>query len=248
MSYEKFAYLYDELMIDAPYDQWVSFVLRTINQYSLPLNSSLLDLGCGTGNIAIPLSKVGLKVTAVDLSEEMLFVAKEKSEANEASIQFFQQDMRDLEGLGQFDVVVSLCDSLNYLHDELELQKTFQNVYQHLKNQGLFIFDVHSVYKVDEVFAGSTFAYNGEDISYIWECFSGDEDHTIEHELSFFVKNEVGLYERFDEVHKQRTYPLSIYKNSLEKTGFEVISITGDFSNDVLSERSERLFFIAKKL
>ncbi len=246
MNYNKFAYLYDELMNDAPYDQWVSFVLKVTEREGVS-QLRILDVGCGTGNVAIPLSQQGAKVTAVDLSEEMLYVAREKSENAGVSIQFFQQDMRELEGLGTFDVIMCLCDAINYLNDANELADTFRRVREHLNENGVFIFDAHTIYKIESIFAGHTFAHNGDDISYIWECFLGEEAYSVEHDLSFFVQNEQGLYERYDEIHKQRTYPREVYEKALLDTGFQIISVTGDFSLDDLSENAERWFFVAKK-
>ena len=246
MSYEKFAYLYDQLMIDAPYEEWVSFVLKMIETNNVDCKK-LLDVGCGTGNIAIPLNKQGISVTAVDLSEEMLLVAQQKSEREDAKVRFFQQDMRHLESLGLYNVVISLCDTINYLADEAEVASTFQGVFEHLDESGMFIFDVHTPYKINKIFNGSTYAYNGEEISYIWECFQGEESNSVEHDLSFFVQTDEGLYERFDELHKQRTYSLPFYKNALEESGFEIITITSDFSTDTFNENGERWFFVAKK-
>lgn len=247
MSYQKFAFLYDQLMTDAPYEEWVSFVLRKINK-NLNNSHKLLDVGCGTGNIAIPLSKHGLHVTAVDLSEEMLYVAREKSLQENVTVHFFQQDMRELEGLGLFDTVISFCDTINYLLDESEVKLTFQNVNNHLKQNGLFIFDIHSLHKINEGFIGKSFAYNGEDISYIWESFQGEMSNSVEHDLSFFVLNQDGLYERFDEIHEQRAYPLSFLKDVLAESGFEILSITSDFSSETFNEEGERWFFVCKKV
>ncbi len=247
MNYVKFADLYDELMSDAPYEQWVSFVLKVVEMNGRK-NGHVLDVGCGTGNIAIPLSKIGVKVTAVDLSEEMLIVAKEKNEAAGTKVEFFQQDMRNLEGLGTYDTVISLCDCLNYLNDEAELKSTFQKIYEHLNINGLFIFDVHSTFKIDHFFVGNTFAHNGEKIAYIWESFAGKEPHSVEHDLSFFVLNEQGSYDRYDELHKQRTYPIKNYEHLLESAGFKILSITGDFSLETLTKDCERLFFVAQKI
>ncbi len=246
MNYEKFAYLYDQLMVDAPYEEWVSFVLKVIEINEMD-GQKLLDVGCGTGNIAIPLSKHGFSVTAVDLSEEMLFVAQQKSESEGTKVKFFQQDMRHLESLGLFDTAISLCDTINYLTDESDVVSTFQRVFEHLEQNGLFIFDVHSPFKINSMYKGNTYAYNGEDISYIWECFEGEKSDSVEHDLSFFVQTDEGLYERFDELHKQRTYPLSFYENALKESGFEILSITSDFSVETFSENAERWFFVAKK-
>lgn len=79
MTYGSFALLYDELMRDVPYEQWVEFVKRQKESYKVKGNK-FLDVACGTGEIAIPLSEEGYSVTGVDLSSEMLTIAREKAE------------------------------------------------------------------------------------------------------------------------------------------------------------------------
>ncbi|UTW69957.1 hypothetical protein KHA80_03850 [Anaerobacillus sp. HL2] len=93
--------------------------------------------------------------------------------------------------MGKFSTIICLCDSMNYLANEEEIKQTIARVYHHLAEDGIFIFDVHSIHKIDFIFKGSTFAHNGEEISYIWECFEGEEAHSVEHDLSFFVKIKV---------------------------------------------------------
>ncbi|MDP4107719.1 MAG: class I SAM-dependent methyltransferase, partial [Bacillota bacterium] len=115
MSYEQFAYLYDELMQDAPYDKWVNFVLNRLKEYHIKGNT-MLDLACGTGELSVRFAKQGFKVTGVDLSTDMLAVAKAKAESQGVMIPLFEQDMAELEGLGSFDIIGIFCDSLNYLH------------------------------------------------------------------------------------------------------------------------------------
>lgn len=247
MNYAKFAYLYDQLMSEAPYDQWVSFIIEAMTDNGISEKARVLDVGCGTGNISIPISKKGYDVTAVDLSSDMLMVAQQKNDQQKANVQFFQQDMRQLTGLGEFELIFCLCDSLNYLHEEGEIIETFQRVFEHVSEDGIFIFDVHSTYKMESIFLNNTFAYNGEEISYIWECFPGEEVYSVEHDLSFFVQTSIGMYERVDELHKQRTYPLSFYKQALEKIGFQIQSVSGDFEKDYLPNEAERWFFVVKK-
>ena len=247
MSYEQFAYLYDELMKDAPYDQWVSFVKDILAKYDVEV-TRLLDLACGTGELSVRLAKQGFEVTGIDLSEDMLSVAQEKAQASGVKIPFFQQNMANLEGQGQFDAIGIFCDSLNYLQTEEEVKSTFSNVHQHLQDNGIFIFDVHSVYKVTEVFINQTFALNEDDISYIWNSFPGDNPNSVEHELSFFVLDErTGKYDRIDELHFQRTYPIEQYSDWLDAAGFQLLEISADFKHQDPTEQSERIFFAAKK-
>ncbi|MFS0822628.1 class I SAM-dependent DNA methyltransferase [Bacillus sp. 1P02SD] len=247
MSYGEFAYIYDELMRDVDYEQWVSFVKEKVTQLHKTSGLRVLDIGCGTGEIAIRLAQEGFEVVGVDLSEDMLTVANHKAMEAGVKVDFYQQNMLDISGFEPFDLVVIFCDSLNYLHSEKEVQKTFANAYQLLKEDGLFLFDVHSVYKVDSVFMNGPFVSAEDQVSFIWNCFSGDHPHSVEHELSFFVKNEHNEdYARFDEFHEQRTFPIEMYQNWLVQTGFRVQDICADFTENV-RETSERILITAKK-
>ncbi|WP_428909193.1 class I SAM-dependent DNA methyltransferase [Niallia sp. Krafla_26] len=247
MTYENFASLYDELMLDVPYDQWVEFVRR--QQEAFGVNGSrFLDLACGTGEVSLRLAKEGFQVTGVDLSAEMLTVARDKSEKYGHSLFLVQQDMSEIENLGEFDVVGLFCDSLNYLQSEAAIYQTFERVHHHLTTGGLFIFDVHSLYKINELFLNQTYAYNGEEISYIWQCFEGEIPNSVEHELTFFKLDEyTGQYKRFDELHLQQTFSIDRYKEWLEQIGFEILSITADFTDGPPEEKSERIFFTSRK-
>jgi SAM-dependent methyltransferase len=247
MSYKDFAYLYDSLMEDVEYSLWIDFILEKVKLYSNQNVGRILDLACGTGQLSVKLAEAGFDVVGVDLSEDMLAVANAKADQENQRIAFYQQDMTKMAGLQSFDFVVIFCDSLNYLESAEDVKKTFQNVYDTLSPDGLFMFDVHSTYKVNEIFMDQTFTSNDEDISYIWNCFPGENDHSVEHELSFFVKKNVeNEYERFEEIHYQRTFPIEDYREWLVDIGFEVIEINADFDQGI-SEQSERIFFTTKK-
>lgn len=247
MSYERFAYVYDELMKDAPYEKWLELLLSKMNQYGCD-GKKVLDLACGTGEFTVELAKLGYQVSGVDLSEEMLAIANEKAALSGHSIPFYQQNMAQLEGLGVYDCVTLLCDSLNYLREEADVQKTFDSVHAHLKQDGLFLFDIHSIYKIEHMFQNQTFAISDEDVSYIWECYAGEEPYSVEHDLSFFVRDpENGLYDRFDEYHYQRTYPVSFYQEKLMESGFEVLELLSDLENEPIHDQTERILFVAKK-
>lgn len=247
MTYGQFAYLYDELMKDAPYDKWVEFVLNYTSKYSIQ-GRKLLDLACGTGELSVKLAEEGFHVTGVDLSDDMLTVAEAKANKAGLNIPFYQQNMAELDGLGEFNLIGIFCDSLNYLQTEKEVQETFQSVHRHLSSDGLFIFDVHSTYKINERFVGQTFALNEDQISYIWESYEGEDPNSVEHDLSFFVLDEqTGKYDRYDELHFQRTFPIELYKNWLTEAGFEIVDVVADFEPISPQSQSERIFFVCRK-
>ncbi|MBM7691835.1 SAM-dependent methyltransferase [Peribacillus deserti] len=248
MSYGQFAYLYDELMKDVPYAKWVDLFKKQMDKYSSG-GKKVLDLACGTGEISVRLAREGLQVTGVDLSEEMLSVAQAKTAGEGLAVPFFQQNMTDLSGLGTFDAVTIFCDSLNYLKSPEDVKAAFHSVSKHLERNGLFMFDVHSVFKMEQIFNNATFAHDDEEISYIWNSFPAAEPLSVEHELSFFVLDSAsGKYDRFEEVHFQRTFTQETYHKWLEESGFELLDVITDLeeNNDDESE-AERLLFIARK-
>lgn len=245
MNYQQFALLYDELMMDAPYENWLHFIYRNIEKYGNG-GKRLLDLGCGTGTLSIPLAKHGFEVTGIDLSEEMLSIGQEKSMEAGVQIAYYQQDMRKLDGFKPFDVIGVFCDSLNYLKTEEDVKTTINNIYSLLLPGGLLLFDVHSTYKMNEIFIDQTYSSNDEEISYIWNCFAGEDAYSVEHELTFFVKQN-DVYNRFDEFHFQRTFPVQNYQQWLTEAGFELLEITADFQEEGPAPNSERIFFAARK-
>lgn len=95
-SYGRFAYLYDQLMEDIPYDNWLDITAIYKEKYQVK-GSKLLDVACGTGELSCRFAMHGFDVTGVDLSEDMLAVAKVKSETEGFHIPFFQQNMVELE-------------------------------------------------------------------------------------------------------------------------------------------------------
>ncbi|WP_042345777.1 class I SAM-dependent DNA methyltransferase [Bacillus massiliigorillae] len=247
MSYERFAFVYDTLMQDVPYDKWIERFIEKMAQYDIKGNR-VLDVACGTGEFSVRLAEKGYHVTGVDLSEEMLSIARAKAEGHNVTIPFYHQNMIELDMGESFDSIVIFCDSLNYLESEHDVQSTFKCVFEQLKAGGLFMFDVHSVYKMEEIFANATFADAGEDVSYIWNSFEGEEPYSVEHELSFFVRDdETDLYDRFEEDHYQRTYPISTFEQWLQDAGFTIKEVIADLENEEPNEHSERIMFVSVK-
>lgn len=250
MAYGQFAFIYDHLMEDVPYGRWVEYVKAVKERYSKGKQDfSIVDVGCGTGEMAIRFAKEGWKVSGVDLSESMLAIAHEKSVQAGVAVPYFEQNMTELDGFAGTDCVTIFCDSLNYLRTQNEVQDTFKAVYNQLVEGGLLLFDVHSIYKMSQIFMNATFTNAEEEVSYIWNCYAGEEANSVEHELSFFVQDaDSGLYSRFDEIHYQRTHSVELYKKWLEEAGFKLLSVTGDFSMENLADQAERVFFAARKI
>nr|WP_279663429.1 class I SAM-dependent methyltransferase [Ectobacillus ponti] len=234
-------------MNDVPYERWVQYVENMCREHGVS-GKEVLDVACGTGSIALPLLQRGFSVAGTDLSEDMLTVAQQKLAEHGFQIPLYQQDMRGLELPGQFDVVTIFCDSLNYLVEDSDVQQTFIRVREHIKDGGLFLFDVHSLYKIHHVFMDEAFTVNEDEIALIWNCFPGEYADSVEHEMTFFVQDvETGMYHRFDEDHVQRAYEVEELAAWLGDAGFEVLSVAGEYGDAAVGEEEERIFFAARK-
>ncbi|MBX0358787.1 class I SAM-dependent methyltransferase [Halobacillus sp. Nhm2S1] len=242
MSYGDMARVYDLLMQDAPYGQWVNFTKQMLQQYHAN-GQKILDVGCGTGEITHRLHDEGYQMTGIDLSSDMLTVAQQKNPR--AAIEWLQQDMTALEGLSGYDCVISYCDVVNYLTDDQKVQQAFDSIYQTLTQGGVFLFDVHSIDHIHKDLSGATFAEVRDDLSFIWFCDSGELENSLIHDLTFFVEDD-GKYQRFDEIHEQRGYDQTVLRSWLSRSGFKVQGVFSDFSEEP-SLDGERWLFVCTK-
>ncbi|MEK4250583.1 class I SAM-dependent DNA methyltransferase [Paenibacillus sp. FSL W7-1287] len=248
-SYEQFASVYDRLMADMPYDRWLSFAKAVWERYGVPQH--VVDLGCGTGAIAIPLASEGFDVTGIDLSAHMLEVALSKwnaqCESARGSLKLEQQNISSWSVDNSADSIISFCDCLNYIVDEDELLAALQATYEGLKPGGTFIFDVHPVSRFEQYAAEQPFVYDEDGIAYQWISDYDEDEHIIEHHLTIFVLGQDGRYSRIDEQHIQRAYPHMWLVGALREIGFREVHIYQNFALEQAEADAERLFFVALK-
>lgn len=241
-SYKDFARVYDEFMDQTPYDEWLENILTVFDRYGIKDDASILDLGCGTGKMARRLAKKGYEVTAVDNSMDMLEVAASEEDDG---ILYVLQDMISLELPKKVDAVVSICDCMNYILEKDDLREVFTRVKRFLKEDGVFMFDMNSHYKYREILACNTFAEDREDASFIWDNFYDEEDRINEYQLSLFIQNEQGTYNKYEELHLQKAYEEEEIKNLLFEAGFKNVSVYDAETLDEVKEDTQRIYFIA---
>lgn len=241
------AFLYDQLMKEAPYDQWLAFTQAMIRKSGKSIES-IADLGCGTGEITIKLASEGYQLFGVDYSAEMLTYAEQKARTKNVQVNWLHQDLRELQGLTNLDAVISYCDVINYITSESELRNVFQRIARSLKVGGLLMFDIHSVDYVTNHLINHSFTEVRDDMAYIWECIEGENHGEMFHDLTFFIREDE-KYHRMNEYHHQYTYPIEVYKSILTEAGFENPVLYSDFSieNEKRSKKAERIFFVTEK-
>ncbi|WP_018756782.1 class I SAM-dependent DNA methyltransferase [Paenibacillus terrigena] len=257
-SYAQFAYVYDELMADMPYPEWLAFAREAWARFGKP--KTIVDLGCGTGSLMIPLASEGYHVTGIDLSSDMLAVAQQKLESStvgsrllrEGKVRLIEQDMRDLELPAPVDSVISFCDCLNYLLEEEDIVETLRRAYGAVKPGGTFLFDVHHPRQFEQYEAEQPFIYNEDNVAYLWTCDLDAERCEIEHHLTIFARQAgtpatQDLFQRFEEVHIERAYDPTWMTEQLKGVGFTEVHIFGDFTWEAPTNETGRLFYIAVK-
>jgi len=240
--YIEFASVYDDF-IAAPYADWAKYIEDIWYTHGAKPRL-VLDLACGTGSLTCLLSDKGYDMIGIDVSAEMLAIARQK----DAGILWLQQDMREFELYGTVDAIVCICDGINYLTDEIDLTRVFALVRNYLNPSGLFVFDINSEYKYANTLANNTFASIGESAAYIWENFYDANERINEYDITFFAKDGEGAeYHRFDETHIQRAYNVEEIKSALKGADLEYLAHYGELTLDTPKPDEARIFFVAKK-
>lgn len=257
-AYQDFAYVYDEFMDATPYEEWATLLSHWIEKYGISkptrdakdiLESEknlVVDLGCGTGTLTKLLYDKGYDMIGVDNSESMLEIAMEKREESGAEILYLLQDMRELELYSTVGTIVSVCDSVNYILEEEELQEVFSLVNNYLYPQGIFIFDFNTVYKYEQVIGDTTIAENREDCSFIWENFYDEETQLNEYDVTVFVR-EGELFRRFQETHVQRGYTVEQMTRLVELAGMAIVEVLDADTLEQVTPESERVYVMARE-
>lgn len=240
--YLDFAQLYDGLIAeDIDYCAMADFLEQCFARLGQK-PSLMLDLACGTGSLTGVLAKRGYDMIGVDLSCEMLNVARQK----DPSILYLCQDMREFELYGTVDAIVCMTDSLNYITEEADLLQVFRLAKNYLNPGAPLLFDMNSSYKLETVLGNNTYTYDSDYVYYVWENEFDAKARLCDFYLTFFVAQENGTYTRFDEHHTQRAYTQQEVEAALTAAGFSEINVFHGYTFDAPRADSERLFYMAR--
>ena len=245
-SYGRFAGVYDVFMDNVNYREWADYIIETLAQDGIR-DGLVLELGCGTGTVTEMLADAGYDMIGIDNSEEMLAEAMEKRAESGHDILYLLQDMQDFELYGTVRAVISVCDSMNYLTDEEDLEYLFALVNNYLDPGGIFVFDMNTPYKYREVIGNTTIAENREEGSFIWENEFDEETGINVYDLTLFLPREDGLYERDEEIHYQKAYDPEKVRELLEKAGLIPLAVYDAYTKDAPKPDSGRLTFVARE-
>ncbi len=241
-GYEVLAQVYDALTDDIDYAAWAKHYRDLLGVSNNPVES-VLDIGCGTGNMSLCLRAMGFAVTGMDISEDMLRVARDKA-AGLSDLPFVRMDMRAMRLPGLYDAMVCANDGVNYLHSEKDLAVFFAGAHQWLVPGGALAFDISSPAKL-RALDGQVFFDDREDITLLWNnALDGD---CACMDITLFLREKDGRYRRVDECHRQRIWEEADILSALEAAGFEGIRVFGGREMRPPKPGDDRLHFAARK-
>ena len=245
-AYTSFAEVYDLFMDNIPYEEWCTYVTALLKEYGIE-DGLILDLGCGTGSLTELLANQGYDMIGVDNSEDMLQIAMDKRSQSGSDILYLLQDMREFELYGTVKAVISICDCMNYILEYEDLTEVFRLVNNYLDPGGIFIFDLNTIYKYEEIMGDSTIAEDREESSFIWENYYDREAMINEYDLALFIREEEDMYRKYVETHYQKAYEFETVLKSLAEAGLEFVTAYDAFTREPVREDSERIYIIARE-
>lgn len=244
--YSAIAECYDALNSHIDYNSWADKLKSILDSYGIGKGELVLDLACGTGNITLPLSMHGYDMIGIDMSYDMLNCAMSKKGSE--NVLWLCQDMRAFELYGTVRATVCCLDSINYLTGRVGLNKCFSLVHNYLDPNGIFIFDVNTKHKFENIYGDNHYVLESDGILCAWKNCYDEKSGLCDFELSFFYENDEGSYDRFDELQRERFWSVKTLTNTLISNGFELISVSADLNGSPLLPNSERAFFICRAI
>lgn len=245
MAYGVFAEFYDGLTRNVDYREKADFICKIFDKFNHKPTYAL-DLACGTGTLTVELKKRGVDIYGVDASFEMLSQAQQKAEEEGLEMLFLCQKMQSLDLYGTISTCVCTLDSISHLQGSGQVKRTFERVSAFTEKDGLFIFDVNTIFKHREVLGNNTFVYDTDDVFCVWQNTFCENDNSVKIDLDFFIPEDK-MYFRNSESFKEYAYSLEDITEMLEESGFEVLAVYDDMSFESPKEDSERATFVARK-
>lgn len=248
MSFSKIAKVYDRFNDLESYEQWLDFTLNSVAEKP----EKVLDVACGTGWFPTMLAPFVDQITAVDIDEEMLQIAK--SEDPNSNVNYQKANMLNMAELPKdYHLVTCFADSLCFLENKEQVETAIGQMLERLAPGGTLLFDVWTPYQLSEGFAEFSY-FDSDDLAAImWDSEVDEKALKVEHYLTVFMRDEASeLYQRVETTLVERTYPISVYRDILSKLPIAQVEIMVNFGEEHYDakkhKRADRWFFrVVKK-
>ena len=243
-AYHALAGSYDRLTNDVDYRAVVDFYNQIIHREGLNPRTAV-DLACGTGSVALILAEQGMSVTAVDMSEDMLTAAMEKTMGMENPPMLILQKLQELRLPKGVDLAVCALDSLDYILNPEDCAEAIRRVYRVLNPGGIFVFDVNTPEKLRSM-DGQVFLDEDDDVYCVWRGEFDEETNICSYGMDLFQRDGE-IWHRCFEEHQEYAYSQEQLMSFLRQSGFTNIEVYADRVFTAPREGEQRIYFKARK-
>ena len=243
-AYENLAASYDRLTSDVDYAAVVDFYFEILEKENLRPRTAV-DLACGTGSVSLLLAQKGLRVTGVDMSEEMLCVAAQKAQELENPPFFACQLLQELKLPKGVDLAVCALDSLDYITNPDHCREAIRRAYKALNPGGCFIFDVNTPEKL-RAMDGQIFLDEDDDVYCVWRGEFDEQTNICTYGIDIFQRTGK-TWQRSGEVHEEYAYSREQLTGYLKAAGFTQIEVFADRELCEPRPGEQRIYFKARK-
>ncbi len=244
-GYTDFAAVYDPLTFNVDYPAMADRLCGLLDRYGGD-RSLVLDLACGTGSLTRELLGRGCDVIGADASPEMLGMARQKLAEEYPQTLLLCQPMERLDLYGTVTAVVCTLDSLNHLLSPAALQRALARAALFLEPNGLFLFDLNTLYKHDRVLGDNTFVYDRGQVFCVWQNRCRPQRHTVDITLDLFVRSG-SQYRRYTERFAERAYSDEQLAAALDAAGLELLERFDGYTEQPVGPQTERALYITRK-
>ena len=243
-AYHALAASYDRLTNDVSYRDTVEFYRQIMDREDVKPRTAV-DLACGTGSVALILAEMGLEVTGVDMSEEMLTVAMDKVSEMDYPPMFVCQSLQELSIPRGVDLAVCALDSLDYITNPDDCREAIRRIYRALNPGGIFIFDVNTPEKL-RAMDGQVFLDEDDDVYCVWRGEFDEDTNICSYGMDLFQRQGSVWHRSFEE-HREYAYSQEQLTEYLRGAGFMRIRVYGDRRLEAPQPGEQRIYFSARK-
>lgn len=242
--------VYDRINGEVDHEGWADYYISEMKKHERGSTSLVLDLGCGTGSLTLPLARRGYDMTGLDRNPDMLAVARTRAEKEGFSdrILWLCEDMTDFELYGTVEAVVSSLDCVNHLLTPGEVKACFRLVHNYLSPDGLFLFDINSPHKFKSVYGENAYLFEDKSGFCAWQNFYREKSGICDFQITLFEKERDGRYTRSDSFSRERMYTVRSISRYLKEAGFELLTVSGGFDGHPACDTDMRIFFTARAI
>ncbi len=243
-GYGIFSQFYDELTNNVNYKERAEYFRTLLVRHGVKDGATVLDIGCGTGQLTAELSLMGYDMIGIDPSADMLCKARENSYEKNTDILLLCQSAEKMDLFGTVDCAVSSLDVINHLDNSECVKKAFYNTGLFMNPGGIFVFDINTEYKHKEILKNNTFVYETDSVFCVWQN-TLQNDNSVNITLDFF-EEENGIYYRSTEEFTERAYSVQEIENWLNEAQFVIKEIFDDTSLTPVKADSQRAVIVAE--